>query len=150
MALELKSQAFSSGASIPREYTCEARDISPSLIFSGVPAGAVSLALICDDPDAPMGTWVHWVLYNIPANTTNIPTGATIGTAGLNSAGGMGYVGPCPPPQYEPKEHRYIFSLYALREMLTFTKPPTADQVRAALAPLLLAETKLIGRYSRK
>jgi Raf kinase inhibitor-like YbhB/YbcL family protein len=157
--LMLTSPAFLDNGVIPAKYTCDGdRKLSPPLSISGVPEGTKSLVLIMDDPDIPemfkksrgINAFDHWMLFNIPADTTEIPEGATVGTAGLNDAGKAGYAVPCPPPQYEPREHRYVFTLYALSGTLTFTDAPTVAQVREALAPLLLEETKLIGRYSRK
>jgi hypothetical protein len=129
-------------------------------MISDAPEGTKSFVLIVDDPDIPevvkkshgLEAFDHWVLYNIPVpvgGEVEVPAGATPGSTGLNSAGGMKYISPCPPSQYEPKEHRYVFTLYALNEMLHFPNAPTARQVRDALTPFLLAKTKLIGRYSR-
>ncbi|HVB19719.1 MAG TPA: YbhB/YbcL family Raf kinase inhibitor-like protein [Candidatus Paceibacterota bacterium] len=158
-ALMLTSTAFANGGVIPEEYTCDGkRELSPPLAISGAPEGTKSFVLIMDDPDIPevfkeshgIDSFDHWTLYNIPASTTEIPENSTVGTSGLNGAGKEGYIGPCPPPQYEPREHRYIFKLYALRDTVHFEAPPTKQNVLDALAPLLLAETELIGRYSRK
>ena len=153
MALELKSRAFSSGANIPREYTCEALDISPSFTFSGVPAQTVSLALICDDPDAPMGTWVHWVLYNIPAEsgglTEDLPKTGVLKNGsrqGLNDSGKLGFSGPCPPPG---KPHRYFFKLYALDSKLEIPGTATKEKLLAAMQGHVLAEATIIGIYKR-
>ena len=141
------------------KYTCDGeRRLSPPLSISGVPAKAKSLALIMDDPDIPqfakdkLGIEVfdHWTLYNIPPETREIPEGASIGSAGLNTAGAEGYTGPCPPPEHEPSEHRYIFKLYALSGTLQFPIAPTKQQILDALAPLTLASAELIGCYSRK
>ena len=140
------------------KYTCDGDQISPPLSISGVPEGTRSLVLIMDDPDIPdvfkkstgIDAFDHWVLYNIPPEIKEIHGGTTVGLVGLNGAGKMTYAGPCPPPQYEPREHRYIFSLYALSETLSFASTPTAEEVRVAQKPYLLGETKLIGRYSRK
>lgn len=154
----LTSPAFENGGTIPAKYTCDGdREMSPPLSIKGVPEGTKSLVLIMDDHDIPdivkksgaADAFDHWVLYDIPADTTEIPEGAASGREGLNSSGGVGYTGPCPPPQYEPREHRYVFTLYALSEMLAFAEPPTKQEVLDALAPLLLASAKLTGRYSR-
>lgn len=157
--LSLTSSAFADKGMIPAKYTCDgAHDLSPPLLVSGVPAGAESLVLLMDDPDIPkevqeargIKVFDHWVAYNIPPHTTKIPEGGTVGVAGRNSAGSKGYTGPCPPPQYEPREHRYIFTLYALSKKLHFAEPPTKEQALAALAALTLAKAELIGRYARK
>lgn len=154
--LTLTSTAFENNGTIPAKYTCDGnRGLSPPLYISGVPKSAKSLALIVDDPDVPKvlhpdGVFDHWVLYNISADAAEIPEGADIGTKGLNGAGALGYAGPCPPPEYEPKEHRYIFTLYALSGNLEFSAPPIKKQVLDALSPMLVAKTELIGRYVRK
>src|SRR5579871_4641138 len=118
MALQITSSAFTEGGMIPKQFTCEGPDASPQLSWSGAPAGTQSLALIVDDPDAPVGTWVHWVLYNLPASLSELAENASrtpnaLGTAsqGLNDFRRSGYGGPCPPPG---KPHRYFFKLYAL------------------------------------
>src|SRR5205823_9556285 len=120
--MDLKSSAFQSGAEIPRKYTCDANDVSPSLSWDKAPAGTKAFALIADDPDAPVGTWVHWVLFDLPPGTTelaedtpksqHLPGGAK---QGLNDFRRLGYGGPCPPPG---KPHRYFFKLYALDTLL--------------------------------
>lgn len=150
---------FGNGGMIPAKYTCDGeRKLSPPLMISGVPSGAKSLVLVMDDPDIPnavkeehgIEVFDHWILFNIPPETREILEGQTIGTSGLNGTGNRGYTGPCPPPEFEPKEHRYIFSLYALKEMLHFDAPPTKQQVQDALVPMLLEKAELVGRYSRK
>src|SRR3989344_931878 len=123
--LTLTSPAFENGGLIPAKYTCdEDRTLSPQLLISGVPEEAKSRALIMDDPDVPKaihpdGMFDHWTLFNIPPQTTGIPEGGSAGIAGANGAGKNAYTGPCPPPQYEPSEHRYFFKLYALDTELT-------------------------------
>lgn len=153
--LTLESPAFEDGGRIPAKYTCdENRELSPPLSFSGVPEGTKSLALIMDDPDVPKalkpdGVFDHWVLYNIPPEATGIPEGGMAGEAGANSSGAAEYTGPCPPPEHEPREHRYVFTLYALSDKLQFSEIPAKRQVLSALEPLILAKTELVGRYSR-
>jgi Raf kinase inhibitor-like YbhB/YbcL family protein len=156
--LALTSSVFEHNGRIPEKYTCDGDGhLSPPLTISGIPEGAKSLVLIMDDPDIPkervavrgIEVFDHWTLFNIPPETTEIPEGFTGGEKGLNSAGREGYTGPCPPPQYEPKEHGYIFVLYALSDRLSFSQPPTKDQVTEALAPIVLASATLIGKYSR-
>lgn len=158
-ALTLTSTAFENNGRIPAKYTCDGeRELSPPLLVSGVPEGAKSLVLIMDDPDIPAAVreshgievFDHWTLFNIPPDTREIREGAAIGTPGLNGASSTGYVGPCPPPQHEPREHRYIFVLYALDGLLSFDETPTKQQVLDALAPMALAKATLIGRYSRE
>src|SRR5208337_4956144 len=131
MAMEVTSSAFQAGQTIPTKYTCEGADISPPLQWSGVPVGAKGLALICDDPDAPVGTWVHWVLYDLPITATdlakNVPALETLSSGakqGINDFKRVGYGGPCPPPG---KSHRYYFKLYALDAALLL-KPRTTKQ----------------------
>src|SRR3989344_5425296 len=155
MALALTSSAFVNGETIPAKYTCDGDPkLSPPLSFGGVPEGAKSLVLIMDDPDVPKelrpdGVFDHWVLFNIPADTTTIAEDAVVGTPGSNSRGEARYTGPCPPPQYEPREHRYIFKLYALRAPLALSTGATKREVLDALAPLVIEEAELTGRYAR-
>lgn len=157
-SFSLTSSAFTDGGVIPAKYTCDGtRELSPPLSIRGVPEGTASLALVMDDPDIPsvaketrgIQAFDHWVLYNIPADTTEIPEGARIGAAGLNTSGGTRYVGPCPPSKSEPSEHRYIFTLYALSEMLSFAESPTKRQLLESMQPMVLASAKLTGRYLR-
>lgn len=153
MTLRFTSPAFTDGSPIPRKHTCDAEDLSPPLAWTGLPAGVRSLALICDDPDAPAGTWVHWVLYNLPATTAGLPEGvpaaerAQGALQGRNDFGRLGYGGPCPP---RGKPHRYFFKLYALDTELGL-KPGAAkaDVVRATQGHIL-AEGQLMGTYQRK
>lgn len=149
--MTLTSPAFAEGAAIPRKYTCDAENVSPSLAWSGVPAGAKSLALIFDDPDAPAGTWTHWVIFNQGALTSGLPEGiqpkdARIGgIQGTTSFGKTGYGGPCPPGG----THRYFFRLYALDTELPLKSSARAADVRAAMQGHVFAEATLMGRYSR-
>ena len=156
MALVLTSTAFSPNGSIPKLYTCEGSDISPPLAWGGVPAGTKSLVLILDDPDAPDPqapklTWVHWVLYNIPASAAALAEnekkqGVPKGTlSGLNDWKKTGYGGPCPPIG----RHRYFHRLYALDSLLPDLKQPTKAQLLAAMKGHVLAETQLIGTYQK-
>ncbi len=129
--------------------------MSPALTFAGVPAATKSLALIMDDPDVPKqlrpdGVFDHWTLFNIPASTREIPEGGSVGIAGTNGAGKNVYTGPCPPPQYEPSEHRYVFALYALDRMLALEAGATKLEVKAAMQGHILDQTQLIGKYKRK
>ena len=152
MALEITSTAFSEGEMIPTRYTCDGPDVSPDLSWSGVPDAAKSLALICDDPDAPMGTWVHWVLFNIPSNASGLPAEIPSDDAlengarhGTNDFGRLGYGGPCPPGG----THRYYFKLYVLDTELNLDSGVTKDQLLDAMKGHILAEAQLMGTYKR-
>lgn len=155
--LSLTSAAFENNGLIPSKFTCDGDNINPELLISGVPANAKSLALIMDDPDIPeavkqsMGIEVfdHWVLYGIPPETLRIGEGSAAGAQGLNISGRAGYTGPCPPAQYEPKEHRYIFKLYALSNTLNFIKAPTKRELEQAMEGSIIGTTELVGRYRR-
>lgn len=158
-SLTLSSPAFPNDGTIPAKYTCDGdRRLSPPLSISGVPEVAKSLVLIVDDPDIPqevkeelgLSAYDHWTLFNIPPDTREIPEGGTAGTLGATTGGELQYTGPCPPPEYEPSEHRYIFKLYALIAPLELPAGAKKEEVLDALAPLLIEETELVGRYSRK
>ena len=154
MALQLTSSAFTHGGAIPRAYTCEGEDISPPLTWSAAPPGTRSFALIVDDPDAPdpkapRMTWVHWVVCNLPAETTglneaatNLPAGAL---AGLNDWKRAAYGGPCPPIG----RHRYFHKLYALDTVLTGLQRPTKAQVEKAMQGHILERAELVGTYQK-
>jgi Raf kinase inhibitor-like YbhB/YbcL family protein len=153
MPLEISSAAFSAGETIPKKFTCDGPDVSPQLKWNDLPAKTQSIALIMDDPDAPAGTWVHWVLYDLPANTRELPEGAAkqeqlSGGArqGRNDFGKIGYGGPCPPPG---KPHRYFFKLYALEAKLGLKAGATKDDVERAMKGHVLAQAELIGKYGR-
>ena len=154
MSLKLVSSAFEEGGAIPKKYTCEGQDISPPLAWSGVPQGAKSLVLIVDDPDAPdpkapKMIWVHWVLYNLPANAMGLAEGVTIealptGTmVGLNDWKRASYGGPCPPIG----RHRYFHKLYVLDAALSGLNQPDKAAIEAKMRPHILAEATLIGTY---
>ncbi len=152
MALTLKSAAFAPGAAIPAKYTCDGADLSPPLSWSGAPADAKSFALISDDPDAPAGTWVHWVLWNIPAAATSLAEGIekapqlSDGTRqGVSDFRRPGYGGPCPPSG----THRYFFRLFALDAMLELPANATRPQLEAAMRGHILAAAELMGTFSR-
>ena len=156
MTFTLRSRVFGDGTSIPAKYTCKGSDISPPLLWENVPATAQSLALIIDDPDAPdpsspKTTWVHWVLYNIPPDTTqllehvtstNLPPGTQ---EGVNDWGRTGYGGPCPPIG----RHRYFHKLYALDKVLDNLKNPTKAELEAAMKGHIIAHAELIGTYQK-
>ena len=152
MAIKITSSAFGEGGMIPKPYTCDGKDISPPLQWSGVPDSAKSLALICDDPDAPMGTWVHWVLYNLPGDLKElpeaIPSDKTLkngATHGRNDFHKFGYGGPCPPGG----THRYYFKLYALDTVLDLEPGATKAALLKAMEGHILAQGQLMGKYKR-
>ena len=144
-SLALRSEAFDDGASIPVRYTCDAEDVSPPLVWDGVPEQAGAFALVVRDVDAD--GFVHWVLTDIPANVTSLPDGMgdTVGIAGRNDFGRVGWGGPCPPSG----QHRYEFTLYAMTAPLQLDGAPDADEVDRALGANLLAEARLTGVYTR-
>ena len=153
MALTLTSTAFKGGAEIPQRHTCEGADRSPALQWTGAPPGTKSFALIADDPDAPVGTWVHWVVYDLPGDATELaeglPTSDTLpggGTQGRNDFRKIGYGGPCPPPG---KPHRYFFKLYALDAPTKLKPRATKTDVLKAIEGHVLAQAELMGTYRR-
>lgn len=153
MTISLKSTAFEHGSMIPSKYTCDGKDISPPLQWSNLPAGAKTLVLISDDPDAPMGTWVHWVIFNIPAEKEGLPEGIpgverfSDGTVqGKNDFGRIGYGGPCPPGG----THRYFFKIYALDTQLELMPGSTKSHVLQAMKGHVLDSGELMGRYTRR
>ena len=150
--MELISSAFNEGGMIPGMYTCDGADVSPPLKWGALPAGTKSLALICDDPDAPVGTWVHWVYYDIPADTEGLPEKvapdehpAEGGTQGINDFRKIGYGGPCPPGG----THRYYFKLYALDTPLNLSLGATKKQVLKAMENHIIGQAQLMGKYRR-
>jgi Raf kinase inhibitor-like YbhB/YbcL family protein len=152
-AMELKSSAFQSGGEIPRKYTCDAEDVSPALSWTKAPSGTRAFALIADDPDAPAGTWVHWVIYDLPAEIKELTEGTVTTEAlrngakqGLNDFRKVGYGGPCPPPG---PAHRYFFRLYALDAPTNLKPRTTKQQVLEAIKGHVLAQAELMGRYKR-
>jgi Raf kinase inhibitor-like YbhB/YbcL family protein len=153
MKFELSSASFSAGGNVPKRFTCDGRDDSPELHWGEPPAGTKSFALIADDPDAPVGTWVHWVLFNLPPDARALPE-AVPKTASLpdkarqgrNDFGKTGYGGPCPPPG---KPHRYFFKLYALDAMLSLEAGATKADTAKAMNGHILAQAELIGKYGR-
>jgi Raf kinase inhibitor-like YbhB/YbcL family protein len=151
--LQLASRAFAPEETIPATYTCDGEDISPPLQWNGPPQGTQTLALIVDDPDAPGGTWTHWVLYSLSPDTTTLSEGVPPqaelpdgSRQGLNSWRRLGYGGPCPPSG----SHRYVFRLYALDTQLDVPSGASKDQVLRAMEGHVLAQGELIGRYSRE
>ena len=153
MSFELTSTAFAARESIPRKYTCDGMDISPPLEWSNPPQGTQAFALIADDPDAPIGTWVHWVLYNLPGETCALPEGVPPDAKlhdgsrhGKNSWGRLGYGGPCPPSG----THRYFFKLYALDAVLDLAAGVNKERLVQAMEGHVLAQTELVGLYRRR
>ena len=154
MPFILTTTAFKDGAPIPGKYTCDGVDVSPPLAWSGAPAGTRSFALIADDPDAPGGTWVHWVLYNLPAEVSELPENiAKVESLDLGGARQgrtdfrrPGYGGPCPPPG---PAHRYFFKLYALDTRLELKAGAQKKDVEAAMQGHVLGSAQLMGTYAR-
>ena len=153
MSFQIATSAFASGGAIPKKFTCDGPDISPALSWRGSPAETQSFALIADDPDAPGGTWVHWVLYDVPANIHELQEGMPKreelpnGTKqGRNDFRKIGYGGPCPPPG---KPHRYFFKLYALGAKLGLKSGATKADLERAMKGHILAQAELIGLYGR-
>jgi len=151
--MEIKSPSFQQGEMIPALYTCDGSNISPPLAWNGAPAETKSFALVCDDPDAPAGTWVHWVIFDIPANINALPESvprqeelAGIGKNGKNTSGQFGYEGPCPPGG----THRYYFKLYALDALLNLKAGATKEELLKAMKGHVLAEAQIMGRYKRR
>ena len=153
MEIKITSSAFEDGGMIPAKYTCDGADVSPTLQWGAVPEGTKSIALICDDPDAPMGTWVHWVLFNLPAETNelaeNIPADKILpdgARQGVSDFGRIGYGGPCPPSG----THRYFFKIYALDTELGLEAGASKSQLLKAMEGHILGQGELIGKYKRK
>ena len=152
--MQLTSTAFTEGAPIPGKYTCDDKNVSPPLKWSGTPADAKALVLIVDDPDAPSGTWVHWVLYDLPATVSelaeDVPKSqyvAGVAKQGLNDFQHLGYGGPCPP---HGKPHRYCFKLYALDALLDLKPGLTKKDIERAMEKHILAQGQLMGTYKRQ
>jgi Raf kinase inhibitor-like YbhB/YbcL family protein len=152
-SMELKSSAFQAGGDIPRKHTCDANDVSPELSWGNVPVGTRAFAMITDDPDAPAGTWVHWVIYDLPADTKELAEGVPTTEAltngakqGTNDFRKLGYGGPCPPPGLP---HRYFFRLYALDAPTGLKPGASKQQLLKAIENHVLGEAEIIGRYKR-
>jgi len=157
MAFSVTSSAFQHEANIPKKYSCDGDDVSPQLKWSDAPAGTKSFAIIMDDPDAPPGTWVHWVLYDLPGDTKelaeNFPKGETHKNGakhgacwGVDDFSRVGYYGPCPPPG---SPHRYYFKIYALDTPLNLKPKATKSDLLNAMKGHILGETQLLGKYGR-
>lgn len=150
MSFEISSPAFAKGGAIPSDFSCDGRDVSPALSWTEPPAGTQSFALIMDDPDAPMGTWVHWIIFNIPASTRNLtedmPTDPQLSDGSLQgktSAGSSGYHGPCPPSG----THRYFFKLYALDNTLSLSADANKKELLKAMDGHILTNAELMGTF---
>ena len=153
MEIKITSPAFEEGGLIPAKYTCDGADISPPLQWEAVPEGTKSIAIICDDPDAPMGTWVHWVLFNLPPDTKELaeklpddetlPNGAR---QGITDFGKTGYGGPCPPSG----THRYFFKIYALDTVIDIVAIADKPKLLKAMEGHILGQGQLIGKYKRQ
>jgi Raf kinase inhibitor-like YbhB/YbcL family protein len=157
-SFSLSSHVFEKNGTIPSKYTCDDQNINPPLLITGIPENTVSLTLIMDDPDIPqqikdergIDTFDHWLVYNISPEVTVFAEGIeSVGQPGLNGRGEAGYIGPCPPPEYEPTEHRYFFKLYALDTKLSFPKNPTKAELMEAMEGHIISQTELIGLYDR-
>ena len=153
--MKLTSSSFEAAKPIPAKFTCTGADVSPALKWEGVPAGTKSFALICDDPDAMSvagKVWVHWVVWNIPATTAELPEGATKSDAklqqGMTDFGRTGYGGPCPPPKHGV--HHYHFKLYALDTELTLPAKATKKQLEEAMKGHILTQAEVMGTFERK
>ena len=153
MAFSLSSAGFTPAGGIPRTFTADGRDISPALSWENPPPGTQAFALVCDDPDAPAGTWVHWVIWNIPASAKglgeavqHIKTLADGSAQGKNDFGRIGYGGPSPPPG---KAHRYFFRLHALREKLPLAAGAGRGELERAMQGKILATAEVFGTYKR-
>lgn len=144
-AMRLTSSAFDDGAAIPERFTCDGSDLSPSLTLGEIPTGAVALVLVMEDPDAPGGTWDHWIAYDIPVTNEIAENVGVLGTPGTNSWGAGGYGGPCPPSG----THRYLFTMSAVDSALGLNRGATKAEVLDALEGKVLAEASLTGTYSR-
>ena len=149
----ITSNSFNSEAMIPSEYSCDGTDISPHLSWTGAPEETKSFALICDDPDAPIGIWVHWVLFNIPGTTTEIPENFLIKSGDINGAQGgvndyrkLDYGGPCPPSG----THRYFFKIYALDAKIKADEGITKKELLNKMNGHIIGQGELMGRYKRK
>jgi len=147
MTLQLTSPAFTEGGAIPAKFTCTGANVSPALAWSGAPDGVQTFTLIMDDPDAPRGTWVHWVVFDLPGDLSGLPEGVgqDVGIQGANSYGRTGYAGPCPPSG----THRYFFKLYALDTALSLRAGASKEDVLRAMDGHILAQAQLMGTYRK-
>lgn len=144
--MKIQSPAFEHGQAIPRKYACDGEDVSPPLVFTDVPKGTKSLAIVVDDPDAPMGVFDHWIAWNIPPDTRELSEGARIERQGKNDFGEQRYRGPCPP---RGAAHRYRFKVYALDAMLDLAEGASKEQLEKVMEGHILAKGELVGTYKR-
>lgn len=144
--MQIESAVFTHNHPIPRTYTCEGEDLSPPLTFSNIPQKTKSLALIVDDPDAPNGTFDHWIVWNLPSDTTSLAAGAKVPNQGKNHFGKMKYGGPCPP---KGNPHRYFFKLYAVDILLDLEDGASKEQLEDAMEGHVLGKAELVGTYQR-
>lgn len=144
--MQIDSPAFEHHSPIPKKYTCEGEDVSPPLTFRDIPAGTKTLALIMDDPDAPNGTFDHWIVWNLTPGQNSLSEGAKVPNQGKNSFRETEYGGPCPPPG---KPHRYFFKLYALDTIINLPNGSTKSQLEEAMEGHILARAELVGTYKR-
>jgi len=145
--MQITSNAFINGESIPPKYTCDGEDINPELLLSGIPKGAQSLAIVLDDPDSPIGTWLHWTIWNLSPDTHILPEGYRLAdeTEGITSFGNIGYGGPCP----GSGEHRYFFKLFALDTKLNLPSDTDRKELEGAMEGHVIDSAELMGLYSR-
>jgi Raf kinase inhibitor-like YbhB/YbcL family protein len=153
MAFTISSPSFANGGNIPKKFTCDGEDVSPELHWTSPPAGTQAFALIADDPDAPVGTWTHWVLFDLPAQNTSLPESVSKiddlpsgARQGRNDFRRIGYGGPCPPPG---KPHRYFFKLYALGKKLDLKPGASKRDVEQAMQGVILGRAEVMGKYQR-
>ncbi len=153
--LAVESSSFAPGAAIPRRHTCDGEDVSPALSWSGAPESTRDFAVVCEDPDAPGGTFVHWVIWGIPKSAASLPEGIATGDhvagfasacQGTNGFRVRGYRGPCPPPG---RPHHYHFRVYALGERIDLPAGSTVERLRAAMSGHVVAEGEIVGTYGR-
>jgi Raf kinase inhibitor-like YbhB/YbcL family protein len=144
--MQIESPAFVHEQIIPKRYTCDGEDLSPPLHFKDLPAKTKSLVLIVDDPDAPVGTFDHWLVWDIPPSTLDVKEGAKMSHQGTNGFGTQKYRGPCPP---KGRAHRYFFKLYALDSLLNLPEGSSKTDLEEAMEGHVLGKTHLIGRYQR-
>lgn len=144
--MQIQSPSFAQYEMIPKRFTFDGENLSPALVLHDIPKGVVSFAIIMDDPDAPMGVWDHWVVWNIPGASTVIPEGFEAPREGVTSYGTNGYQGPSPPPG---KPHRYFFRVYALDAFIQLEEGSTKQQLQKAIAPHIISQAELIGIYQR-
>lgn len=144
----LQSPSFASGETIPEKYTCDGTNMRPPIVMNGVPDGTMSLAIVMYDPDAPGGSFVHWLAWNIPPETKELPEGNLSGIIkeGKTSFGSVGYMGPCPPSG----THRYVWRLYALRNVLALDREASRDDLETAMNTHVISQAEFMGRYTKK